>query len=91
MSVSIATKMVLPYKLWTGMLDVITIVTIPLSSHVALVAMLLKESAFNLYRCDRSVSLGVNIESIVKVRSTIYHLTCTSSCRFSRHAGTMIL
>ena len=38
-----------------------------LSSHVALVAMLLKESAFNLYRCDRSVSLGVNIDSIVKV------------------------
>jgi len=40
------------------------------SSHVALVSMLLKESAFSLYRCDRRVSLGVNIESIVKVFKT---------------------
>jgi proliferating cell nuclear antigen len=40
------------------------------SSHVALVAMLLKESAFNLYRCDRNVSLGVNIESVVRIFKT---------------------
>ena len=46
--------------------------------------MLLKESAFNLYRCDRSVSLGVNIESLVKV---CVFLVCMSQLysRFSRH------
>ena len=67
MFVSTVTRTVLLYKLWTGMTNRTRTDTNPPSSHVALVAMLLKESAFNLYRCDRSVSLGVNIESIVKV------------------------
>jgi proliferating cell nuclear antigen len=40
------------------------------SSHVALVAMLIKESTFNTYRCDRAVSLGLNIDSVVKILKT---------------------
>lgn len=40
------------------------------NSHVALVAMLLKESAFQMYRCDRSVSVGVNVESVVRIFKT---------------------
>ena len=63
----IVTKMESLSRLWTGIVPYACIDRSFLSSHVALVAMLLKESAFNLYRCDRSVSLGVNIESIVKV------------------------
>merc|ERR1712078_498918 len=37
------------------------------SSHVALVSLLLRESAFQEYKCDRSVSLGMNVESLQKV------------------------
>jgi len=37
------------------------------SSHVALVGLLLRESAFVEYRCDRPVSLGFNVESLAKV------------------------
>jgi len=40
------------------------------SSHVALVAMLLKESAFGMYRCDRSSSVGVDVEQVVKIFKT---------------------
>merc|ERR1712159_564152 len=37
------------------------------SSHVALVSLLLRESAFQEYKCDRGVSLGMNVESLSKV------------------------
>jgi len=37
------------------------------SSHVALVSLLLRESAFAEFRCDRPVSLGMNIDSLVKI------------------------
>jgi proliferating cell nuclear antigen len=40
------------------------------NSHVALVAMLLKESAFEMYRCDRPCSVGVNVESVVRIFKT---------------------
>lgn len=40
------------------------------SSHVALVALLLKETAFDTYRCDRAMSLGVNVESVVRIFKT---------------------
>merc|ERR1719171_2712657 len=37
------------------------------SSHVALVGLLLRESAFMEYRCDRPTSLGMNVEALSKV------------------------
>jgi proliferating cell nuclear antigen len=37
------------------------------SSHVALVSLLLRESAFQEYKCDRGVSLGMNVDSLQKV------------------------
>mmetsp|Transcript_36954 Transcript_36954/g.55833 ORF Transcript_36954/g.55833 Transcript_36954/m.55833 type:complete len:259 (-) Transcript_36954:149-925(-) len=37
------------------------------SSHVALVSLLLRESAFSEFKCERPVSLGMNVESLSKV------------------------
>lgn len=37
------------------------------SSHVALVSVLLRECAFAEYKCDRPLSLGVNLESLGKI------------------------
>ena len=37
------------------------------NSHVALVSMMLKAEAFSPYRCDRNISLGVNLTSLTKV------------------------
>lgn len=37
------------------------------SSHVALVSLLLRESAFAEFKCDRPVSLGMNIDSLSKI------------------------
>merc|ERR1712060_284817 len=37
------------------------------SSHVALVSLLLRESAFAEFKCDRPTSLGMNIESLGKI------------------------
>mmetsp|Transcript_103579 Transcript_103579/g.298299 ORF Transcript_103579/g.298299 Transcript_103579/m.298299 type:complete len:260 (-) Transcript_103579:212-991(-) len=37
------------------------------SSHVALVSLLLRESAFAEFKCDRATSLGMNIDSLAKV------------------------
>merc|ERR1712186_297974 len=37
------------------------------SSHVALVSLLLRESAFADFKCDRPVSLGMNVDSLGKV------------------------
>lgn len=37
------------------------------NSHVALVAVLLKEEGFLKYRCDRPIPLGVNLGSLTKV------------------------
>jgi len=37
------------------------------SSHVALVSLILRESAFVDFKCDRPTSLGMNIESLAKV------------------------
>jgi len=37
------------------------------SSHVALVSLLLRESAFEEFKCDRPTSLGMNIESLGKI------------------------
>jgi len=37
------------------------------SSHVALVALLFRESAFMEYKCDRAASLGMNVEALSKV------------------------
>jgi len=37
------------------------------SSHVALVSLMLRESAFSDFKCDRPTSLGMNIESLAKI------------------------
>jgi len=37
------------------------------SSHVALVSLMLREAAFSDFKCDRAVSLGMNIESLSKI------------------------
>ena len=37
------------------------------NSHVALVAMLLSADGFSIYRCDRNIALGINLNSLTKV------------------------
>ncbi|ORY01952.1 proliferating cell nuclear antigen [Basidiobolus meristosporus CBS 931.73] len=37
------------------------------SSHVALVAMLLRSDGFDPYRCDRNLPLGINLNSFTKI------------------------
>merc|ERR1711937_762552 len=37
------------------------------SSHVALVALMFRESAFSEFKCDRPASLGMNIDSLAKI------------------------
>merc|ERR1712113_1340371 len=37
------------------------------SSHVALVSLLLRESAFNDFKCERPTSLGMNVDSLAKI------------------------
>ena len=37
------------------------------NSHVALVSMLLTSAAFEPFRCDRNISLGINLGSLTKV------------------------
>jgi len=37
------------------------------SSHVALVSLILRESAFVDFKCDRPTSLGMNVESLAKI------------------------
>merc|ERR1711862_422320 len=37
------------------------------SSHVALVSLLLRESAFQDFKCDRPTSLGMNVDSLGKI------------------------
>merc|ERR1711862_1051860 len=37
------------------------------SSHVALVSLLLRESAFEDFKCDRPTSLGMNVDSLAKI------------------------
>merc|ERR1712056_161991 len=37
------------------------------SSHVALVSLLLRESAFSEFKCDRPTSLGMNVDSLGKI------------------------
>lgn len=39
------------------------------SSHVSLVALLLRADGFDHFRCDRNVSLGINLGSMGKVRA----------------------
>merc|ERR1712070_1261695 len=37
------------------------------SSHVALVSLFLRESAFSEFKCDRATSLGMNVDSLGKI------------------------
>jgi proliferating cell nuclear antigen len=36
-------------------------------AHVSLVSMCLKSTGFDKYRCDRNLSMGINLESMVKI------------------------
>lgn len=36
-------------------------------SHVSLVTMQLRQQAFEMYRCDRAVSLGINLPNLAKI------------------------
>ena len=40
------------------------------NSHVALVTFLLRAEGFENYRCDRSLSLGINVVSLSKIVKT---------------------
>ena len=40
------------------------------NSHVALVAMKLTKEGFSPYRCDRNMSLGINVQTLSKVLKT---------------------
>merc|ERR1712066_856761 len=37
------------------------------SSHVALVSLMFRESAFSEFKCDRPTSLGMNVDSFSKI------------------------
>lgn len=37
------------------------------SSHVSLIAMMLREEGFDHYRCDRNISLGINLATLSKI------------------------
>lgn len=37
------------------------------AAHVSLVALLLRADGFETYRCDRNLTLGLNLESVAKV------------------------
>lgn len=37
------------------------------NAHVSLVGLVLRSSGFETYRCDRNISLGLNLESLSKV------------------------
>ncbi len=37
------------------------------SSHVSLVSMLLRDTGFEHYRCDRTMSLGLNMTNVSKI------------------------
>lgn len=37
------------------------------SAHVSLVSLLLRQDGFDHYRCDRSLTLGINIGSMTKI------------------------
>eukprot|EP00437_Effrenium_voratum_P008043 CAMPEP_0181439582 /NCGR_PEP_ID=MMETSP1110-20121109/22505_1 /TAXON_ID=174948 /ORGANISM="Symbiodinium sp., Strain CCMP421" /LENGTH=260 /DNA_ID=CAMNT_0023563317 /DNA_START=76 /DNA_END=858 /DNA_ORIENTATION=- len=53
------------------------------SSHVALVSLMLRESAFAEFKCDRPVSLGMNVDSLTK----ILKMTGPSDTLKIRHKG----
>lgn len=37
------------------------------SSHVSLIQLLLRKEGFDLYRCDKNVTLGINLTSLGKI------------------------
>lgn len=37
------------------------------SSHVALVGLLLRSEGFEHYRCDRNISMGINLNNMAKI------------------------
>lgn len=49
------------------------------SSHVSLVALLLRADGFDHYRCDRPISMGMNLANMVRA--------LTATLRTAAHAG----
>ena len=45
------------------------------SSHVALVSLLLRESAFSEFKCDRPTSLGMNVDLLAKTLKCAVYVT----------------
>lgn len=43
------------------------------SSHVSLVSLCLRHDGFDTYRCDRNISMGINLARSVKLVETGYH------------------
>merc|ERR1712167_94845 len=54
------------------------------SSHVSLIAMQLKADGFEHYRCDRNVSIGMNLASLSKI------LKCPTTTTSSRSRPRMM-
>lgn len=55
------------------------------SSHVALVALLLRSDGFEHYRCDRNISMGLNITNMVRLID--HHLPMALFMLSFWHAG----
>merc|ERR1712241_241905 len=58
------------------------------SSHVALVSLMLRESAFSEFKCDRSTSLGMNVDSLSKI-SKICGPSDSLKMRYANDADTV--
>jgi proliferating cell nuclear antigen PCNA len=62
------------------------------SSHVSLVSMLLRADGFDHYRCDRNISMGINMnnmakmlkcagsDDIVTLKVRLEHIMCDTCC-----------
>ena len=59
------------------------------SSHVALVSLLLHESAFSDFKCDRPTSLGMNMDSLAKIMKMCSH-TDSLKLRWQNDADVVI-
>lgn len=58
------------------------------SSHVSLVALLLRADGFDHFRCDRNTSLGINLGSMGKVRARARQLASPPALRNRRGCAT---
>jgi len=52
------------------------------SSHVSLVSLSLRSDGFDTYRCDRNISMGINL---ARFAAQLLPEICRSSCVLARH------